>query len=190
MIPVMLDPAALRIALIGRSDLAVRRLAWLRNLGGDPTVYSDAPSPALAKAAWPALHAHLPDDAAWKRIDVAWIADIDPERAGALAAAARSHRVLINVEDVLPLCDFHTPAVVQRGKLVLAAGTGGASPAAAGAARRKLEQAFPARWADAIDALAADRARARAEGATPAQVKARAREILAAYGLYEEPVHG
>ncbi len=186
MIPVMLDPAALSIALIGRGELALRRLAWLRDLGGDPTVYSDAPSPALAKAAWPALQARLPGAPEWSAIDIVWIVDLDPKTSAATAAAARSHGVMTNVEDVPGLCDFHSPAVVRRGRLVLAAGTGGASPAAAAAVRRKLQADFPDSWADAIEALARDRERARAAGASMASIKARAADILSSYGLAGE----
>lgn len=183
MIPVMLDPTRVSMALIGRGELALRRLAWLRDLGGDPAVYSDAPSPALARAAWPALQARLPDPAQWSSIDVVWIADLDGEAATAAVAMARRHGVLTNVEDVTGLCDFHSPAVVRRGRLVLAAGTGGASPAAAAAVRRKLQADFPDVWAAAVDALAMDRECARAEGACVAEVKSRAAAILSAHGL-------
>ena len=43
MIPIYLDPSALKIALIGRGPLAVRRLHWLRDGGATPDVWSDAP---------------------------------------------------------------------------------------------------------------------------------------------------
>jgi precorrin-2 dehydrogenase/sirohydrochlorin ferrochelatase len=183
MIPVMLDPSSIAIALIGRGERTLRRLAWLRELGADPAVYSDAPSPALAKAAWPALQARLPDAAQWSAIDIVWIADLDNKTSAATVAAARSHGVMTNVEDEPGLCHFHSPAVVRRGRLVLAAGTGGASPAAAAAVRRKLQADFPESWAGVIDALAKDRECARANGASMAIVKARAEAILSAHGI-------
>jgi precorrin-2 dehydrogenase/sirohydrochlorin ferrochelatase len=112
-----------------------------------------------------------------------WIADLPVEKAEVLANAARSAHVLVNVEDVLPLCDFHTPAVVRRGKLTLSVGTGGSSPAVARAAREQLEEAFPEAWADALDEIAESRVRLRQQGATFDALVADARARLAQHGL-------
>ena len=50
--------------------------------------------------------------------------------------------VLCNVVDVPELCDFFVPAVVKRGDLQIAIGTGGQCPAYAGHTRKKLEAIF------------------------------------------------
>jgi precorrin-2 dehydrogenase / sirohydrochlorin ferrochelatase len=50
--------------------------------------------------------------------------------------------ILCNVVDSPALCDFYVPAVVQRGDLQIAIGTGGKSPAFAGHIRKKLEKIF------------------------------------------------
>lgn len=183
MIPLYLDPAQVRIALIGAGALAVRRLQWLIGGGAAPEVWSDAPSAALAASAGATLRLALPDDAALARYHAIWIADLEPEAAALLAARARALGVLVNVEDVPVLCDFHTPAVLRRGKLTLAAGTGGASPAVARAARERLEAAFPKEWAPALEAIAASRARLRAEGASFDALVEDARARLAQHGL-------
>jgi precorrin-2 dehydrogenase / sirohydrochlorin ferrochelatase len=94
-----------------------------------------------------------------------------------------SANVLINVEDCLPLCDFHTPAVVRRGKLTLTAGTGGASPAVARAARERLEEAFPNTWEAALDEIAQARTELRARSASFDALVADARERLSQHGL-------
>ena len=80
-------------------------------------------------------------------------------------------------------CDFHTPAVVRRGKLTLTAGTGGASPAVARAAREQLEAAFPTDWSRALDEIAEARATLRAKGASFDALVDDARDRLAAHGL-------
>jgi precorrin-2 dehydrogenase / sirohydrochlorin ferrochelatase len=182
MIPIYLDPAAARIALIGRDRLSLRRLAWLREGGASPDVWSDAPSIDLA-AASPGFSPRLP-----KRIDIEgyhaiWIADLEQDEAATLVQWARSAGVLVNVEDVTPLCDFHTPAVVRRGKLTLTAGTGGASPAVARAARERLEEAFPEVWAEALEEIAEARAVLRSDGAAFETLVADARARLAHHGL-------
>jgi precorrin-2 dehydrogenase/sirohydrochlorin ferrochelatase len=146
MIPVMLDPARLRIGLAGRGALASKRLAWFRELGSEPELYSDEPDGSFAADAGDRLVPRLPDAGDLAGLDLLWIADLDSDAAASLTKRARQAKALVNVEDVLSLCDLHTPAVVKRGRLLLAAGTGGASPAVASAVRAKLEEAFPAGW--------------------------------------------
>jgi precorrin-2 dehydrogenase / sirohydrochlorin ferrochelatase len=183
MIPVYLDPRQTRIALVGRGALAVRRLAWLRDGGAAPDVWSDAPSAELSAAAGEGLLPRLPPAGELGAYHAIWIADLFRAEAEPLAAAARAAGVLVNVEDVLPLCDFHTPAVVRRGKLALASGTGGASPAVARAARERLEQAFSTGWADALEEVAEARAALRARGAGFEELVDDARRRLVAHGL-------
>ena len=112
-----------------------------------------------------------------------WIADLPLGEAEALAKAARARRVLVNVEDILDLCDFHTPAVQRRGALTLSAGTKGLSPAVAGAARRRLAEAFPEVWSAALDEIGAAREALRTQGASAAQVIADAHRRLADHGI-------
>ncbi len=50
--------------------------------------------------------------------------------------------ILCNVVDSPELCDFYVPAIVKRGDLQIAIGTGGKSPAYAGHIRKKLETIF------------------------------------------------
>nr|QQZ52126.1 bifunctional precorrin-2 dehydrogenase/sirohydrochlorin ferrochelatase [Phenylobacterium glaciei] len=59
------------------------------------------------------------------------------------AAAARAARTLVNVTDRPELCDFTTPAVIDRGEVVAAIGTGGASPMLATMLRNDIEQRVP-----------------------------------------------
>jgi len=183
MIPVMLDPARLRIGLIGRGDLALTRLAWFRALGAEPELFTDVSGGSFASAAGSDVQLQLPNADELARLDMLWIADLDAEAAASLAAAARRAKVLVNVEDDPAYCDFHTPAVVRRGRLVLAAGTGGASPAVAAAVRGRLEDMFPVRWADILEDIATARTRLRNSGAAPSEVAADARARLAAAGL-------
>lgn len=183
MIPLYLDPARARIAVIGRGALALRRLQWLISGGAAPDVWSDAPSAELSQAAGAALRNDLPEREELSVYQAIWIADLPHDEAVAIAAQAREGNVLVNVEDVPALCNFHTPAVLRRGKLTLSAGTGGASPAVARAARERLEAAFPEAWAPALDAIAASRANLRAEGASFDALVDDARTQLAQHGL-------
>lgn len=68
------------------------------------------------------------------------------EDAAAEAAVARlrARGVLVNATDRPALCDFTLPAIVERGEVIVAIGTGGASAGLAAALRQRLEALLPA----------------------------------------------
>jgi precorrin-2 dehydrogenase/sirohydrochlorin ferrochelatase len=72
-----------------------------------------------------------------------FVADADENFCRLAAAAARAARCLVNVVDRPALCDFTTPAVIDRGEVVAAVGTGGASPILAAMLRSDIEQQVP-----------------------------------------------
>lgn len=72
-----------------------------------------------------------------------FVADADDNFCRLAAAAARAARCLVNVVDRPALCDFTTPAVIDRGEVVAAVGTGGASPILAAMLRSDIEQQVP-----------------------------------------------
>ena len=69
------------------------------------------------------------------------------------AAAARSAGALVNVVDRPELCDFNTPAIVDRGAVVAAIATGGAAPLLAAELRREIEARWPVGLAGAATLL-------------------------------------
>ena len=82
----------------------------------------------------------------------------DPDERDAIATEARRRGVLVNVMDDVPNCDFAAPAIVRRGDLVLAIGTGGRSPAVARKVREDLQERFGPEWAEALAVIAEVRA--------------------------------
>jgi siroheme synthase-like protein len=96
----------------------------------------------------PAIVRRLEGEAAWapgayEGAALAFVADADDAFAAAAAAAARAARVPVNVVDRPQLCDFTTPAVIDRGEVVAAIGTGGASPMLATMLRHDIEARVP-----------------------------------------------
>jgi precorrin-2 dehydrogenase/sirohydrochlorin ferrochelatase len=70
---------------------------------------------------------------------------------------ALAWRVLCNVVDVPPLCDFYYPAVVRRGKLQIAISTAGASPSLARRLREEMEMSFGPEYAAWLKLLLRER---------------------------------
>ena len=81
--------------------------------------------------------------AAYAGAALAFVASPDGVFAEAAAAAARAAHVPVNVVDRPALCDFTTPAVIDRGQVVAAIGTGGASPMLATLLRHDIEARVP-----------------------------------------------
>lgn len=182
MIPVALDPAHVRIALVGQGPLAKRRLAQLLEGGAAPAIYSPEPDAELIALSGAALRRALPSLADLEGVQVLFVVGIDDADAAALARQARGRNILVNVEDVIPLCDFHAPSVIRRGDLLLTVSTGGRSPALAQLLRERLEALFPAIWADRLAEVAALRDRLRAAGAKGPEVLRACRDLIAAKG--------
>lgn len=74
---------------------------------------------------------------------LAFVSSPDEVFVQAAANAARAARVLVNVVDRPALCDFNTPAVIDRGQVVAAVGTGGAAPVLATLLRNDIETQVP-----------------------------------------------
>src|SRR6202035_3785545 len=66
----------------------------------------------------------------------------------AMAARAKSLGLPVNVMDDLAHSSFIFPAIVDRGDVVVAVGTGGASPVVARRVRERIEAMLPARIGD------------------------------------------
>lgn len=88
---------------------------------------------------------------------IAFVALDDDGEAHAAAQALRARGLLVNVVDRPDLCDFTTPAIVDRAPVTIAIGTGGASAGLAKAVRQRIEALLPARLGALALALQAAR---------------------------------
>ena len=160
MLPIALTPHTLKAALIGQGDALARRQAMLADAGVEAR-----------------LLPHDVPDAALKGLNLLFVAGLPEGESRALANRARALGVLVNVEDVLPLCDFHVPAIVRRGDLLLTISTGGQAPGLSRALRESLAGQFGPEWTERLRDLARARARWRSEGLSMAEVSQRVRDF-------------
>ncbi|RJF94659.1 siroheme synthase [Oleomonas cavernae] len=158
MLPIALDMSRLAVALVGRGEVVLKRLSLLDEAGATSvTVFALEADAALAAAAGSRLRASLPDEAALKDVRLVVVAGLPFDVAAKIAATAKAVGALVNVEDVVALCDVHLPALVRRGDLTIAVSTAGKSPALARRLRRHLEAKFGPEWTQRLEELAAAR---------------------------------
>ncbi|BAJ82985.1 NAD(P)-dependent oxidoreductase [Acidiphilium multivorum] len=183
MIPIVLDPSYCRLSVCGNGPMSLRRLRALREGGADAALlFSDDPDAATIAEAGAALCRRMPTGDDLARLHALWIVDVpDVVRAG-LVAAARAARVLVNVEDRLPDCDFHSVAQVRRGDLLLTVSTGGQAAGLSSVLRRHLEVEFGADWAARLSEIAVLRERWRAEGMSMPETARRIADHVEARG--------
>lgn len=165
MLPLVLDPQHIRAGLAGRGAGRDRRAALLADSGVEAVPLPETPS-----------------DAALKALTVLFVAGLEEGAAGDLAGRARALGVLVNVEDKPALCDFHVPARVRHGDLLLTVSTGGRVPGLARVLREWLTEHFGPEWAGRLEDLAGARARWRQEGLSPEHVLGNVRKQLAQMG--------
>jgi siroheme synthase-like protein len=149
--PVMLELSGRRCVVIGAQAIRERKVEGLLDGGADdvlvvePSVddrFEGVASVRVERRAW------RPGDLDGAFLAVASSGDGDAR--AAIAREARTRGVLVNVIDEIPWCDWAAPAVVRRGDLVLAVGTGGVSPAVARLVRERLQEEFGAEWAELL----------------------------------------
>lgn len=172
MIPLALNPSRLQLGLVGAGAPGVRRLRALRAAGAMTlAVYTQ--DPELAAEAGVVPCPALPGAEEIGQLHALWIAGLTREQYVPLAEAARTQRVLLNVEDVPGYCDFHAVAELRRGDLLIGISTGGTAPGLAGALRRRMETCFPTDWTARVAEITAQRQAWRAEGMTMAEIAQR-----------------
>ncbi len=150
-LPVFLDLQTGPVVLVGAGELALAKLRVLTAAGARIRWY--ATSARDAQGLEPAQLARI-DFAKGDPLtaDLSGVVAIFCAGAGdvgvAMALRAKSLGLPVNVMDDIAHSTFIFPAIVDRGDVVVAIGTGGASPVVARRLREKIEAVLPARIGD------------------------------------------
>jgi precorrin-2 dehydrogenase / sirohydrochlorin ferrochelatase len=157
-LPIVLTPESARIGLIGEGEGLERRRTLLEAAGVTPI--------------------RLASDADLGSLSMVFVAGLEAARSHSLAQRARRAGVLVNVEDIPELCDFHVPAILRRGDLLFSVSTRGRAPGLARRLREWLEARFGAEWEQHSAELGQARERWRRERVPLDEISARTRRII------------
>jgi len=164
--PISVDVRGKKCVVVGGGAVAARKVRALVECGAKVVVVAPEICGVIATLVGKGRVAHSAKEfsgADLKGALLAIAATDDEEVNRAVAAAARRNRALVNVVDVPELCDFHVPAVLRRGPIVIAVSTGGASPALAARVRDVIGQTIGPEHGRAASALARVRERLKGE---------------------------
>lgn len=170
MLPIVLDSHQIPTALAGRGELLERRYRLLKSAGVEDLRVFDASTSGQAAIEIGGAVSGLPVHSDLEGIKLLFIAGLGRDDAEKLVAWARARGILVNTEDDRDLCDFHVPAAVRRGDLLLTVSTGGSAPGLARRLRQHLETEFGEEWDARLRELSAERTKWRDEGNDPGRV--------------------
>lgn len=149
--PAYLDLTDRLVALVGGGAVAARKLQALLAAGARVRLVSLKLHPDTERAVAAGggrvellLRPFTPDDLDGAALAVSATDREEVNRAVADECGRRG--LFVNVVDVPDLCSFIVPATIARGELIVAASTGGASPAATRRLRERLERELGPAW--------------------------------------------
>jgi precorrin-2 dehydrogenase len=154
--PVFLRVAGRPCLVIGGGRVAEQKVDSLLKACADVTVMSPQLTPRLTALAAAGRIEHRPHRYASGDLAgffLVYAATDDAALHEQIAIEADAAGVLLNVVDRPQLCHFIVPSVVERGDLMIATSTSGASPAMAKRIRRDLEHRFGPEYALALQLL-------------------------------------
>jgi len=150
--PIMLNVAGRLCVVVGAGPVGMRKAKSLVGAGATVRLVDpDAPDGPRGRGLECLRRAYDPSLLAGATLVFACTDDAHLN--ARIAADARSAGALVNVADDPDHCDFFTAAVAEDGNVVVAVGTGGASPALAASLKEKLSACLPERVGEFAAAL-------------------------------------
>ncbi|ASJ96477.1 precorrin-2 dehydrogenase/sirohydrochlorin ferrochelatase family protein [Shewanella marisflavi] len=158
--PIFAQADGLKILMIGAGEVASRKLELLTRTQAH--IHVIAPDVcdvvmSMANQGQIALEQRFAELDDLQGIDLLYMATADDELNRQFALQAKTLGLWVNVVDAPKLCNFITPAIVDRGRLQVAISTSGAAPVFARELRARLETWLPESLSDLFDFIAAKR---------------------------------
>ena len=144
--PIFLDTSELHCLVVGAGEVAARKVELLLKTSANITVvapqvcniiqqFSNEQKIQLIQR--PFDETDLTDK------QMVFVATNNSELNQQIQAQAKAQKVLVNVVDNTPLCQFITPSIIDRSPIVIAISSGGVAPVLLRYLRQKLESIIP-----------------------------------------------
>lgn len=150
-LPIYMDVKDAVIAIIGEGRAAEAKLRTLVKTDANLHVYAANPSDEILKWQDEGRITVFPDFATEDQLKMAaliYAASEDDNLNSDIAKIARLLNIPVNTADAPLLCDFITPAMIDRDPVVVTIGTEGTSPSLARALKGHLEHILPSDTGD------------------------------------------
>ena len=170
MFPISLDTSLLPVAVIGNGVATHRRLQLFEAAGAKDVRH----------------FVEMPDVSKLEGIKVVFVADFNEAASLEIYKKLKALDLLVNIEDKRHLCDFHVPAIVRRGDLLITVSTNAESPRMARLLRQFLEGLFPPVWAERLKEIGIKRREWKAAGLGIPELAENTDALLAEKGWMKE----
>ncbi len=160
--PLFADLRGRAVLVVGGGAVAARKVALLGRAGARILLVARELDPALGALVAASQASWLARDFRPEQLEGCWLAVAATDDAvvnASVAAAAREHRLPVNVVDDPVLSTVIVPAIVDRAPLLVAISTGGAAPVVARRLRAEIEVLIDGSWAALASLCAAWRRR-------------------------------
>ncbi len=146
-LPIFVATKGRKIVVVGEGQMADAKCRGVLKTAAEVTVFADMPSPEALS--WGEqgkidLRSGLPSASDFEGVTLFYAAHANDDVNDKLADMARSSGAIVNVLDRTDVCDFITPAIVDRDPVVVAIGTEGAAPVLARQIKADVEAMLPA----------------------------------------------
>lgn len=165
--PIFLDLTGRRCLVVGGGNVAEGKVRGLLAAKAEITLVAPQLTPMLRDFAASGQIRHREGEyeaSDLEDTDICFVATDDGAINARVAGDARARRIWVNAADDAANCDFILPSVVRSGSVVVAASTGGTSPALARRLREDLTAFLDEGYGPLGDLLGAVRNEVRAAG--------------------------
>lgn len=144
--PIFLDTTDLTCLVVGAGEVAARKVELLLKTSAQITVVAPWVCDTVQRFAKEEkiqliVRPYIESDMTNKQI--VFVATDNSEINKQIHDQARAQKILVNVVDNTPLCQFITPSIVDRSPIIIAMSSGGVAPVLLRYLRQKLESVIP-----------------------------------------------
>jgi uroporphyrin-III C-methyltransferase/precorrin-2 dehydrogenase/sirohydrochlorin ferrochelatase len=144
--PIFLDTIDLTCLVVGAGEVAARKVELLLKTSANITVVAPWACDTVQRFAKEEkikliVRPYIKSDLSNQQM--VFVATDNSELNAQIHDQARDQKILVNVVDNTPLCQFITPSIVDRSPIIIAMSSGGVAPVLLRYLRQKLESVIP-----------------------------------------------